>query len=449
VKSFEPSRKSVKKDYACDPVPKGRGGYADVFRAVHKPTGTIVAFKRLHTMKAVVPDGDALPRMKREVEAMRALSESPHVMPVYDRAEDFSWYVMPLARGDLYQLRDAMALDEQRLVRVFHHVAAGLKAAHANGYVHRDITPQNLLLLDEPDDPWVVADWGLVRKPAGMTTTLLTSTGVIGTDGFLAPEVFDDPHNVTAAADIYSLGRVITWAITGDVPARGDRNPPPGAYRQLVRRATDDDPSRRPSLVEFMAELDNLMFVAPSAPQDSWDDLLTRANDGDRDAARKLVEAADERPDDADLYLDYLAKSGETSARQMVASDSNMALRIVDQMTMHMESNFGGRNYDYLNVTLGWILQVAQAAEAAHNLGLLEDVSLTLLEAEASCARFRQRDRTRSWLNGLSGDAALAVARALRARPAACEWLCREDWAPSGRADAAIRNVILQAQSGV
>jgi tRNA A-37 threonylcarbamoyl transferase component Bud32 len=438
MSDFAPAVFGVRHDYACDPAPTGRGGYAEVFRATHKPTGSIVALKRLP--KAFSPQAEeARERMRREVEVMKAMVGERHVMPVLDHAGDFSWYVMPLARGDLRKLRDDFA--GPALVDVLRQAATGLLAAHARGYVHRDITPMNILRLSHSANWWVIADWGLVRKPPGMTTTLLTASGdVLGTDGFVAPEVFDDPHRVTSAADVYSLGRVVSWAVTGRIPLRGERSPPPGAFRQLVRQATQDDPSSRPTLSAFVDQLDELMFEPAVAPT-SRDELLGRVHAGDAQAARELVDAADADPDDDGLYLDYLAKGGGSTARA-AATDQETAERMVEKMAAHMADNFGYRNFDYLNTPLGWMLDVAQAADEAGDLGLLEDVAAVLFRAEVANVRWRQRDRTRSWLGSLGGESALAVARGLRSVEGAREWLCEGQWRPVHGASPAIRQVL-------
>ena len=83
-------------------------------------------------------------------------------------------------------------------------------------------------------------------------------------------------------------------------------------------------------------------------------------------------------------------------------------------------------------------MSLALAAEHSE-FGLLEDVAAVLFEAEASCVRYEQRRRTRSWLEGLRGQAAAAVARSLAAVPAGAEWHLEEDWSPSRQSDPQIR----------
>jgi hypothetical protein len=132
-----------RKNYALDPRPIGRGGYAEVFRARHKKSGVVVAFKR-----ALDNDEDSAARLRREIEEQSKLVH-PHVMPILDHSKTFGWFTMPCAMGDLEKLRPE--LDDAMLVEMLDQAAQGLAAAHALGLVHRDVTPRNILALAEND----------------------------------------------------------------------------------------------------------------------------------------------------------------------------------------------------------------------------------------------------------------------------------------------------------
>lgn len=432
----------VRSDYACDPRPCGEGGYATVFPATHKPTGASVALKRLNPN---IFDDDAQPRMKREVETLRALAGNPHVMPVLDSDSEFKWYVMPLARGDMTKF--SVPLPDRTLADALAQAAEGLAHAHARGFVHRDIKPPNILRLGGASgevDRWVVADWGLVRNPRGMTTRLLTSDGqVIGTDGFIAPEVLQGSHeNATPKADVYSLGRVALWAATGNVPLAGSEELPVGVFRQLVRDATRADPNQRLSLAQFQERLTQLSFEPLPPPVELAEELAAQARTGDAAAAAALFDLAAESLDDADLFLDHLANLPAGSVRAGVTHDARQAGRLLEPMGRHLNEDFGDRNFQYLNVPLGWMLDVARAAISLGDMGLLEDAATVLFAAEVSCARYDQRRKSRTWLNALNGPAARTVARALQANPKAAQWYMAEDWEPDRRADDSIRGAL-------
>ena len=256
-----------REDYALDKVPLGRGAYARVHPATHKVSGTTVAMK-----ERLDDEADTVRRMRHEVEQQSRL-DHPHVMPILDHdSREFRWFTMPIALGDLSKLRDQVDADE--LVRVLDEAADALTYAHARDLVHRDVTPKNLLAFaDRGRRRWVVADWGLVRRPHGMTTAR-TAQGDFGTAGFAAPELSDDPHVASPAADVYSLGRIAAWAVTRVNPKPNiPLLPPDGPWRGIVRASTDDAPTRRPTMSAFRQMLADVRRAIAAPPPTAPGDL--------------------------------------------------------------------------------------------------------------------------------------------------------------------------------
>jgi serine/threonine-protein kinase len=238
----------VRKNYACDPIPID-GGQAQVFRARDKTTGSVVALKKLRT-----PLERRVARMGREIEVGLFLSDHPHAMPILDHAPDHSWFVMPYAQGTALDYCDELRNDDA-LIHLLQAVCSVLQVAHEKGYVHRDIKPANILSLD---GRWVVADWGIVRRPRGMTTDpQRTKIGVaLGSAGFSAPELEVDAHSAGPQTDIYSLGQFIGWAVTGKTPRTNiPLIPEGGTWRAVVESATRDDPAMRPKTVKDFLEI--------------------------------------------------------------------------------------------------------------------------------------------------------------------------------------------------
>jgi hypothetical protein len=144
-------------------------------------------------------------------------------------------------------------------------LADALAAVHGAGVLHRDVSPANVVL--GPDGP-VLVDFGIARF-AEATTLTMTGT-IMGTAGWLAPELLRDDE-VTAAADIWSWGAVLAFAATGRPPADGSRAEvvlrrvldgdldlrglPPWLDR-IVRRCLDPDPTRRPTAHDLVTDLD-------------------------------------------------------------------------------------------------------------------------------------------------------------------------------------------------
>lgn len=414
-------------EYACDAQPLGEGGYARVFGAVHKPTGQRVALKKLK--KSV--DQRVTDRMQREVTVMGILDGEAHVMPVLDFSRHYAWYVMPVAEGDAFALRaDRLAADTD-LVGLLHACIQGLKAAHAAHYVHRDLNPHNILLL--PDGRWVLSDWGLARARPGHTTRLLTSTGrVVGTDGFIAPEVMrGESAGNEPSADIFSLGRVAAWAVEGVVPLAGQQMLPAGPFRSLVRAATRDAPGERPSLGEFAQMVDALDFGPPEQPIDRAEALAAAGRAGDAAAFFGLLELALEHPEDDEVVLDQLPSVPEQVIDTLAARSPADVATLAEAMSRALREGFGDRQFGALDGMIGFIGRCARAAGRVGAIGPLEDCTEVLCQTEAAYNQFGPRHETRAWLERIQGEVASTVARVLRANPAAVDWYLEEGWTPS------------------
>ena len=114
---------------------------------------------------------------------------------------------------------------------------------------------------------WVVADWGLVRRPPGETGEFVTNVG-LGTEGFAAPEVWMVAHDVDRRADVYSLGRVIAWALTRHPPVPNIDLPAPGRWRALVAKMTAHDrEARHDGLAAVTVALSELQSSGSSSSQ--------------------------------------------------------------------------------------------------------------------------------------------------------------------------------------
>lgn len=223
--------------YMPDGDTLGEGGWGVVRPVRHVASGERRALKHpLHDNE------EARARFKREIEVQSKIHHR-HVMPVLDHDDRFSWFTMPLALRTLETGAPEMLNDE--LATVVAHAARGLKAAHDNEYVHRDVKPSNILEVGRGNDDspiWVVGDFGVVRRPANEATNLKTKHA-LGTEGFMAPEVVLGKHgNITLLADVYSLGRTIAWATTGVRPEGLAPLEARWPWATLVARMTAFDP---------------------------------------------------------------------------------------------------------------------------------------------------------------------------------------------------------------
>jgi eukaryotic-like serine/threonine-protein kinase len=418
--------------YDCEPECFAQGGYAEVYRATHLNTGRIVALKRSRSGDTE----EARARLRREIQEQRRIDHR-HVMPILDHDPEYEWFTMPLADGTFADLRAALAEDD--ILTTIDEVASGIEAAHSLGLVHRDITPRNILRLTAAEDSrWMVSDWGLVRRPHGMTSTMRTFPGQpFGTQGFVAPEVANDGHVADARSDVYSLGRVLGFGLTGQLPSPNLAQNVTGRWRYLVQRATSPDASRRiQSMADFRAAIraeraERAPRVAKT-PLERASELSEQILQGTPEAADGLLDLALENAGDADLWLDYVASVPREAIDHLMEHRRGDASAIVDTLLRHLTKAWGRRDYDKLNVPLQRMLWITEEAVSREDWGLLEDAARALFAAEVHCQRYKQRDRSRVWLAALRGEAAATIARVLSSTERIAGWYLEDGWRPTG-----------------
>lgn len=234
------------------------GGMASVWEATDTVLGRPVAVKVLSS--ALAADPEARRRFTREARAAGRLSSHPHVVTVYDAGEHEgeAYLVMALYPGGTVADRIARGpVPQAQALDWLEDAASALDLAHAEGVVHRDVKPANLLL--DAHDHVAVADFGIATAA---WETAMTSTGlVLGTLAYLAPEQRTGGA-ATPATDRYALGLVarhlLTGAGPGAVPAPG-REPAP-ALQAVLERASAEAPGDRPaSCAMLVAELDRAL----------------------------------------------------------------------------------------------------------------------------------------------------------------------------------------------
>jgi tetratricopeptide (TPR) repeat protein len=201
-----------------DPVPIGRGGMGEIFRAVDEVLGRTVAIKLLGERYA--GDEDVRERFTREALAAARLSGEPNVVTIFDVGEhnDRPFIVMEhLAGGSLEDLLRKERPEPGRALQWLEEAAVALDSANAKGIVHRDVKPANLLL--DRSGHVHVADFG-IASAAGLDSFTRPGT-ILGTAGYLAPEQAAG-ERATPASDRYSLGVVAYELLSGRRPFARD-----------------------------------------------------------------------------------------------------------------------------------------------------------------------------------------------------------------------------------
>ncbi|WP_307310305.1 Stk1 family PASTA domain-containing Ser/Thr kinase [Pseudarthrobacter enclensis] len=282
-----------------------RGGMSTVYLAVDQRLDREVALKVLHPHLA--SDESFLDRLGREAKAAARLSH-PHVVGVLDQGHDgnTAYLVMEYIKGHTLRdlLRDRGALTPRLALALIDPVVEGLGAAHAAGFIHRDVKPENVLIAD--DGRIKIGDFGLARA-----VTSSTSTGaLLGTVAYISPElVLGKPAD--ARSDVYSVGIMLYEMLTGRQPFEGEVpiqvayqhvngtvGPPSllvpglaGEVDELVQWCTANDPENRPvdgnALLQELrhirtnltdAELDLQPPAAAAAARQHQTEVLARAS---------------------------------------------------------------------------------------------------------------------------------------------------------------------------
>ncbi|GGO78703.1 serine/threonine-protein kinase [Nonomuraea cavernae] len=239
----------------------GGGGMGEVWRADDSVLGRTVAIKVM--MPALAENPAFARRFQNEARAMATLRH-PGVVDVYDYGacevdqRRFSFLVMELVHGEsLDHVLRRGPLGPDATMRLVAEVADALAAAHAQGIVHRDVKPANLMI--RSDGRAALTDFGIAHS---VSAGQLTATGtMLGSAAYCAPEMAM-AGDVTPAVDLYSLGVVAYECLTGRLPFQGDTpvqiiykhlhapvpelpaDVPPGP-RRLVERALEKTPERR------------------------------------------------------------------------------------------------------------------------------------------------------------------------------------------------------------
>lgn len=407
------SARGEKKDYRLDRLPLASEGQGEVFRAEHKASGTVVAFKRRHGKGS--REGR---RMAREVQIAQLLGGHLHVMPVLDFSPDHTWFIMPLAQATAED-RHAELQEPGQLRALVDAVASALAEAHQHGWLHRDIKPSNILLLD---GRWVLADWGIVRRPRGQTSDLgILTNGAIGTLGFAAPELSTGAHEATPTSDIYSLGQVIGWILTGTWPQPNTPLlPAPGPWYGVVRRATHPDPTQRPQdIMAFLDLVEQETAPAPGLPIVRARQLLEAAAGGDTAAADQMIALAADRPGDYELYLEAVTALEKDIAGPPLLSDVPRAVAVVKALAAHVTGDERGQwpRFHEADQAIWWLLGAASLAGREQQWLLLDAAADSMCVWDGAFDQWGPQNSIKGWLRSLDGQSAAVVAAVLRQRP--------------------------------
>ncbi len=321
----------------------GKGAMGVVWEARH------ALLRRPTAVKLLAPgvEGErALARFEREVQLTAGLTH-PSTIAIYDygrTADGVFYYAMELLRG--INLSQLVAFDgplpAARVVHLLRQACGALTEAHAAGLIHRDIKPQNLMLClygGIPDFVKVL-DFGLVKEmgdvdhagggASGQDAALSQDGSLLGTPLYMAPEGMSDPSKVDARADLFGVGAVGYFLLTGRSPFPGrtaievfklERQGPPAplskaakcpvppALEEALRRCLSFERDERPSSAE---ELDGILEACVVEP--AWTNADAKA--WWRDRGRAALAAAAEEHEEREERGQFLMLSSDFGGRR-------------------------------------------------------------------------------------------------------------------------------------
>jgi hypothetical protein len=279
----------------------GKGGMGEVWLARHRLLARSAAVKlvRPEMLGHRVPAATTITRFEREAQATAALS-SPHTIRLFDFGltdEGAFYYVMELLHGrDLESLvREFGPLPEARAMHFVRQVCRSLAEAHAVGLVHRDVKPANIYAcrMGLEYDFAKVLDFGLVQsEDRGGAAMLTAEQRAIGTPAYMAPEVILGERDTDRRADVYALGCVAYYLLTGErvfeaetpmkmlmrhvdaqpvAPSLRTEQPISADVDALVLACLQKDPARRPQDAEVLFQM-----ASACRTHDAWDQDAAR-----------------------------------------------------------------------------------------------------------------------------------------------------------------------------
>jgi serine/threonine-protein kinase len=265
----------------------GKGGMGEVWRARHHMLARPAAIKliRADALGTVENDGQTLlKRFANEAQATASL-RSPNTIEIYDfglSQDQTFYYVMELLDGlDLQTLVEEYGPQPpERVIHLLTQACHSLNEAHQAGLIHRDVKPANLFTCryGQDADFVKVLDFGLVKEQSvqGAESQMLTARGrIVGTPAFMAPEMALGGGKADGRSDLYALGCVAYWLLTGslvfeaDTPmdvvvkhVRDEPSPPsavserpiPAELDQIVLACLEKEPDNRPQSAEALAD---------------------------------------------------------------------------------------------------------------------------------------------------------------------------------------------------
>lgn len=333
----------------------GRGGMGTVLKVVDLNDGLEYALK-------YCPDNDDSMRLRfsREVRIMRSIDHQ-NVMSIifHNDKYDPPYFVMPLAKSSNLIFSNGTS-NLMNSLGFFMKICTGVQAIHTAGSTHRDIKPDNILIMS--DGTVVISDLGLAKFDQ-RDSTILTQTMVVGlgTPLYCAPEqnIPGGSRDADARTDVFQLGKVLYELVTGDKPFLIDTKLIPIGLAHVVERATQQLPDRRyQSVAQLMDAVQSFIRAKQPAatPTSQFDLHLERAvallEDSKYDAGNceQVLESLIQLTENSVEYIENFEKIPDTLLTIMAEKNPQSLEKALEVYCHSVENEIAGYNFSHAEI---------------------------------------------------------------------------------------------------
>lgn len=340
-------------------------GQAEIYLVKNSENGRQAAMKKLLKAPQLDDPNAELRRFEREVRTQSAMDHAG-IMPIigYNFKVDPPFYLMPLADETLADViyRNPNGLDPDEAAGILLEVVDAVDYAHRQGVYHRDLKPANVLRVD---GKWLVGDFGLCRDLSTNSTTITRSNTVVGTIAYMAPEQFDNAHEVNATADVFALARILYHMLTGRSPfPYAPLEKLSGEFRYLVSKAMAEEPADRyASVAEFGRQMSLIVgdSEALTSPTERAKELLSRALRGSTSDQDDLIELILDNSEDEVFFSEFVSRLPQPMLASFQAINPVAFEDIVRTFDRYSK---GGHPFNYVDVIADFFANVFSVANA-------------------------------------------------------------------------------------